>query len=235
MEQRLEDSLAEARNSRARHAATLTLELAWGWCMSRMAHRPAHEVLPVRVIPIWQIVESIPPEPDVFDVVMLDDTAQEGVEALFLLWLAGQVIMMGGGDPQPVRPVEVEPLEGPLGEVVTPEATVFSVLAARMGPLLETAGRSEPLLPADVPATTAPPPPVDLPLRPGQSVASYYRGELVELVSRLIAAGGGALSDEELLHHGRALLDSPPEEAVFATARLRCALDLIRASAPVST
>lgn len=237
MEQRLEDSLVEALDSRARHATTLTVELAWGWCMSRMAHHPAHEVLPVRVIPIWQIVESIPPEPDAFDVVMLDDTAQEGVEALFLLWLAGQVIMMGAGDPQPVRPVDVEPLEGPLGEVVTPEATVFSVLAARMGPVLESDGpdRSGPPLPAEVPATTAPPPPVDLPLRPGQPVAAYYRGELVELVSRLIAAGGGALSDEELLHHGRTLLGSPPDETVFATARLRCALDLVRASAPAGT
>ena len=66
---------------------------------SRAAARSAMEVarsaVPAWVMPINQVVEMIPAQPDLFDVVIVDEASQVGIEALFLQWLAPRVVIVG--------------------------------------------------------------------------------------------------------------------------------------------
>jgi superfamily I DNA and/or RNA helicase len=46
-------------------------------------------------MPLSQVAETIPPRPDSFDVIIVDEASQVGIDALFLLWLAPRVIIVG--------------------------------------------------------------------------------------------------------------------------------------------
>jgi very-short-patch-repair endonuclease len=65
----------------------------------RAAARDAMEVassaVPAWVMPLAQVIETIPARPDSFDVVIVDEASQAGLEALFLLWLAPKVVVVG--------------------------------------------------------------------------------------------------------------------------------------------
>ncbi|WP_346099498.1 AAA domain-containing protein [Streptomyces olivaceiscleroticus] len=63
---------------------------------ARSAMRDARAAVPAWVMPIKQVAEMIDPEPDAFDVVIVDEASQVGLDGLMLLWLAPRIIVVGG-------------------------------------------------------------------------------------------------------------------------------------------
>lgn len=115
---------------------------------AREAVEVARDAVPAWVMPIREVLASVPPRPDAFDVVIVDEASQADLTSLFLLWLAPRVIVVG--DDRQCTPADVgvgslEPafarLETDLPEVpfylrsqFTPRASVFSVFRATFGP-----------------------------------------------------------------------------------------------------
>ncbi|MET7797412.1 AAA domain-containing protein [Streptomyces decoyicus] len=62
---------------------------------ARSAMREARAAVPAWVMPIKQVAEMIDPEPDAFDVVIVDEASQVGLDGLMLLWLAPRIIVVG--------------------------------------------------------------------------------------------------------------------------------------------
>ncbi len=62
---------------------------------ARSAMRDARGAVPAWVMPLRQVVEMLDPEPDAFDVVIVDEASQVGLSGLLLLWLAPRVIVVG--------------------------------------------------------------------------------------------------------------------------------------------
>jgi very-short-patch-repair endonuclease len=62
---------------------------------AREAMAIAQDAVPAWVMPLPQVAETIPPRPDSFDVIIVDEASQVGIDALFLLWLAPRVIIVG--------------------------------------------------------------------------------------------------------------------------------------------
>ncbi|MGH3789182.1 MAG: AAA domain-containing protein [Pseudonocardiaceae bacterium] len=62
---------------------------------ARDAMMEAPQAVPAWVMPLSHVVETINPDPDAFDVVIVDEASQVGIEALFLLWLAPRVVIVG--------------------------------------------------------------------------------------------------------------------------------------------
>ncbi|MEU3614392.1 AAA domain-containing protein [Streptomyces sp. NPDC006872] len=59
------------------------------------AMRTAQGAVPAWVMPISQVAEMVLPKRDAFDVVIVDEASQAGMDALFLMWLAPRVIVVG--------------------------------------------------------------------------------------------------------------------------------------------
>ncbi|MFF4990240.1 AAA domain-containing protein [Streptosporangium saharense] len=68
------------------------------------AMKTAQGAVPAWVMPISQVAEMVQPRRDVFDVVIVDEASQASMDALFLLWLAPRVIVVGD-DQQCAPPV----------------------------------------------------------------------------------------------------------------------------------
>jgi len=51
--------------------------------------------IPAWIMPIHKVVESVRPGSDVFDVIIVDEASQSGPEALFLLYLGKQLVVVG--------------------------------------------------------------------------------------------------------------------------------------------
>jgi very-short-patch-repair endonuclease len=68
---------------------------ARGRAAARDAMTVAQAAVPAWVMPLSQVIETIPPNPDSFDVVIVDEASQVGLEGLFLLWLAPRMIVVG--------------------------------------------------------------------------------------------------------------------------------------------
>ncbi len=64
--------------------------------------RPA---VPVWIMPIYRISEQLRIEPDMFDVVMVDEASQAGLESVFLQYLAPKIVVIG--DDRQVSPSAV--------------------------------------------------------------------------------------------------------------------------------
>ncbi|MFC8176012.1 AAA domain-containing protein [Streptomyces sp. NPDC057325] len=62
---------------------------------ARSAMRDARAAVPAWVMPIKQVAEMLDPEPDAFDVVIVDEASQVGLDGLMLLWLAPRIIVVG--------------------------------------------------------------------------------------------------------------------------------------------
>lgn len=71
---------------------------------ARDAMRAAQGAVPAWVMPISRVAEMVLPKRDAFDVVIVDEASQAGMDALFLLWLAPRVIVVGD-DKQCAPPV----------------------------------------------------------------------------------------------------------------------------------
>jgi hypothetical protein len=241
LEHQLEDSLQETTERQAEIFVAFSAEQAWGWCLSRMTARPGSatvNALPALAMPLWQVPQAVPPRADSFDVVIVDEGAAEPVEALFLLWLAARVIIVGSGSAPPSvdlpdgRPGEIaEPsrdsLPAGLRDAVRPSATLFEALEARFGPVVGSDSPTATTLETPVEPVAMVTPRVDLPLRPGRSIVEYRRAELIELI-RHLAESGQALTDDQLMMYARSVLDCPPDEELLTNARLRYALEVFR-------
>ncbi|MFE0063008.1 hypothetical protein, partial [Streptomyces sp. NPDC059003] len=76
-------SLGKGKNTRLFRAA------------ARDAMSVAQDAVPAWVLPIPQVAEMVRARRDAFHVVIVDEASQAGMEALFLLWLAPRVIVVG--------------------------------------------------------------------------------------------------------------------------------------------
>lgn len=115
---------------------------------ARAAMRKAKEAVPAWVVPLPNLLDNLPPERNSFDVVIVDEASQVGMEQLFLLWLAPRVIVVG--DDKQCTPGEnrlggtitrvFEELDRYLGDVspdirtlFTPKTNLYGLLSARSG------------------------------------------------------------------------------------------------------
>ncbi|MDI3404010.1 AAA domain-containing protein [Streptomyces cavernicola] len=62
---------------------------------ARDAMSVAQGAVPAWVMPIPQVAEMVQTQRDAFDVVIVDEASQAGMDALFLMWLAPRVIVVG--------------------------------------------------------------------------------------------------------------------------------------------
>ncbi|MFG2006831.1 AAA domain-containing protein [Spirillospora sp. NPDC048911] len=111
----------------------------------RQAMSRARNAVPAWIMPLSLVVETLPPEPDSFDVVIVDEASQVSVDAAFLLWLAPHVIVVG--DDQQCSPPDIshgalqpifDRLETYLPDVpldkrleLSPKSNLYKLLSAR--------------------------------------------------------------------------------------------------------
>jgi very-short-patch-repair endonuclease len=117
---------------------------------ARQAMEVAQVAVPAWVMPIQQVLASVPPQPDSFDVVIVDEASQADLTSAFLLWLAPRVIVVGddkqctpsevsSGALQPVfdrLDTELADIPSYLRSVFTPKDSLFSLLRTRFGQLV---------------------------------------------------------------------------------------------------
>jgi very-short-patch-repair endonuclease len=114
---------------------------------ARQAMSLAREAVPAWIMPLNEVLDTIPPDQNSFDVVIVDEASQAGIEALFLLWLAPRIIVVG--DERQCAPATI--LRGGLQQVYdrldellsdvpeylrlefTPKSNLFSLLSTRYG------------------------------------------------------------------------------------------------------
>lgn len=96
----------------------------------------AREAIPAWIMPMYRVAESVSAQPEPFDVVIIDEASQSGVEALFLFYMAKQVIVVGddeqiapeavGVNLQVVQRLQQQHLEGlPFMELFEPTTSLF--------------------------------------------------------------------------------------------------------------
>lgn len=117
---------------------------------ARQAMSEARDAVPAWIMPLNEVVETIPPDRNSFDVVIIDEASQASIEALFLLWLAPRVIVVGDERqcaPSQVAKGRLQPifdrLDDYLGDVpeylrleLTPRSNLFSLLSTRFGSVI---------------------------------------------------------------------------------------------------
>lgn len=86
--------------------------LAWTKAMNRYGagsgrHAPHHlqnakkhmqqcqTAIPAWIMPLYRVAETVEPEPELFDVVIIDEASQSGPEAMFLMYIAKKIIVVG--------------------------------------------------------------------------------------------------------------------------------------------
>jgi very-short-patch-repair endonuclease len=100
--------------------------------------------VPAWVMPIHRILDTVKPAPGIFDVVIIDEASQSGPEALFLAYLAKQIVVVG--DDKQIRPEtigldqdQVHQLqrrylkEIPHREIYDPTESLFGIATVRFG------------------------------------------------------------------------------------------------------
>ncbi|GAA1275832.1 hypothetical protein GCM10009609_43560 [Pseudonocardia aurantiaca] len=117
---------------------------------ARDAMRVAQDAVPAWVMPIQQVLASVPPRANAFDVVIVDEASQAELTSAFLLWLAPRVIVVGddkqctpsevtGGSLQQVFnriDSELHDIPQYLRTSFTPRDSVFSLLRSRFGQVI---------------------------------------------------------------------------------------------------
>ncbi|MEE8367855.1 MAG: AAA domain-containing protein, partial [Thermoanaerobaculia bacterium] len=108
----------------------------------------ARDAIPAWIMPTYRVAESLAAGPEQFDVVIVDEASQSGVEALFLFYLAKQVIVVG--DDQQIAPegvgidmTSVHRLQGqhlqdiPFGDLFEPATSLYEQAKVRFpGPVI---------------------------------------------------------------------------------------------------
>ncbi|WP_344899809.1 hypothetical protein [Actinomadura meridiana] len=155
-EETLRSALAEAEERLDAIRADLTAAHAWAAVRTSLPPDPTgpSDIVPAWILPLWRVPDVLPPAPGSFDVVIVDGEHEAGAEALFLLWLAPRMILVG--PPGPPLP----PLEGPhpsaalpphLRQAITPTTPLYTALTTT---------------PPDQPTPEPTPPQKSAPLRP---------------------------------------------------------------------
>jgi very-short-patch-repair endonuclease len=117
---------------------------------AREAMADALGAVPAWIMPIQQVLDTIPPKRDSFDVIIVDEASQASIDALFLLWLAPRVIVVGDDKqcaPSAVTHGELDPIFKKLAtylpdmpaylrDAFTPKSSLFDLLRTRFGGLL---------------------------------------------------------------------------------------------------
>lgn len=117
---------------------------------AREAMVAARGAVPAWIMPLPEVLETVPPDRNSFDVVIVDEASQASIEALFLLWLAPRVIVVGDDRqcaPSQVSHGELQPIFDSLDDFLpdipkylrvafTPKSSLFSLLATRFGSVL---------------------------------------------------------------------------------------------------
>ncbi|MDF0531017.1 AAA domain-containing protein [Tsukamurella sp. 8F] len=114
---------------------------------ARDAMRRAQSAVPAWVMPISQVVASLPPEMGAFDVVIVDEASQADITSAFLLWLAPRVIVVG--DEKQCAPAtsvgvnldqvfsrldaQLPDIPTYLRDSLTPRSSLFTLLRTRFG------------------------------------------------------------------------------------------------------
>lgn len=114
---------------------------------ARSAMVEAQGAVPAWVMPLQEVLGTIPPQQNSFDVIIVDEASQAELSSLFLMWLAPRVIVVG--DDKQCTPSEVaggaldavfDRLENYLPDMpihlratLTPRSSVFSMLRTRFG------------------------------------------------------------------------------------------------------
>ncbi|MFZ2528419.1 MAG: AAA domain-containing protein [Rhodococcus sp. (in: high G+C Gram-positive bacteria)] len=118
--------------------------------VARGAMQVAQGAVPAWVMPLQQVLSSIPAEQNSFDVVIVDEASQADIASLFLLWLAPRVIVVG--DDKQCTPSDVTSgaLDGVFTRLdsylpdmpdylrasFTPRSSMFSLLRSRFGSVI---------------------------------------------------------------------------------------------------
>ncbi|MDQ4033852.1 MAG: AAA domain-containing protein, partial [Actinomycetota bacterium] len=114
---------------------------------ARAAMEKAKHAVPAWVVPLPNLLENIAPQRNSFDVVIVDEASQAGLEQLFLLWMAPRVIVVGDNKqctPGANRMGQLEPLFKSLHEHLsdvdseirmnfTPKSNLYGLLSSRSG------------------------------------------------------------------------------------------------------
>jgi very-short-patch-repair endonuclease/superfamily I DNA/RNA helicase len=114
---------------------------------ARAAMEKAKSAVPAWVVPLPNLLENIAPERNSFDVVIVDEASQVGLEQLFLLWMAPRVIVVGDDrqcTPGANRMGQLDPLFKSLHEHLadidpeirlhfTPKSNLYGLLSSRSG------------------------------------------------------------------------------------------------------
>jgi very-short-patch-repair endonuclease len=117
---------------------------------AREAMIEARDAVPAWIMPLRDVVETIPPDQNSFDVVIIDEASQASIESLFLLWLAPRVIVVGDERqcaPSQVIRGQLQPIFDRLDDYLadvpeylrlafTPKSNLFSLLATRFGSVI---------------------------------------------------------------------------------------------------
>jgi len=138
-----EQHMTKRGKGTGRHAARFE-------ALAREAMAEALGAVPAWIMPIQQVLDTIPPNRDSFDVIIVDEASQASIDALFLLWLAPRVIVVGDDKqcaPSAVSHGELEPIFQKLAtylpdmpaylrDAFTPNSSLFDLLRTRFGGLL---------------------------------------------------------------------------------------------------
>ena len=117
---------------------------------ARAAMIEARDAVPAWIMPLRDVVDTVPPDQNSFDVVIIDEASQASVESLFLLWLAPRVIVVGDERqcaPSQVIRGELQPIYDRLDDYLadvpdylklgfTPKSNLFSLLQTRFGSVI---------------------------------------------------------------------------------------------------
>lgn len=114
---------------------------------AKEAMAEARGAVPAWIMPLAEVLETVPPHKNSFDVVIIDEASQASIETLYLLWLAPRVIVVG--DDRQCAPSQVamgalqpifDKLDSYLSELpnylrvsMTPKDSLFSLLTTRFG------------------------------------------------------------------------------------------------------
>ncbi len=117
---------------------------------ARAAMIEARDAVSAWIMPLRDVVDTVPPDRNSFDVVIIDEASQASIESLFLLWLAPRVIVVGDERqcaPSQVIRGELQPIFDRLDDYLadvpdylklafTPKSNLFSLLQTRFGSVI---------------------------------------------------------------------------------------------------
>ncbi len=102
----------------------------------------ARDAIPAWIMPTYRVAESFAADPEQFDVVIVDEASQSGVESLFLFYLGKQVVVVGddqqiapeavGIDMGSVHRLQSQHLQGiPFGNLFEPATSLYDQAQVR--------------------------------------------------------------------------------------------------------